>query len=139
MRVRRMPLGTALIQLSRVDEISCMHELSIAIDLIDAATAELERLGSPRVIAVHLKLGRLSGVVKEALAFSFDAAAEGTKLEGARLQIEDVPVAVWCDGCDAERDLPDLARRRCPVCQSRAPQMIRGDELQLLGLEIENT
>ena len=116
-----------------------MHELSIAVDLIEAATTYLDRVESAQVIAVHLKLGPLSGVVKEALAFSFDAAAAGTRLEGARLQIRDVPVAVWCDACDAERDLPDLTRRRCPVCQSPAPHVTRGDELELVGLEIEGT
>ena len=115
-----------------------MHELSIAVDLIDAASTELERLGCARVIAVHLTLGPLSGVVKEALAFSFDAAAAGTRLEGARLQITDVTVAVWCDACNAERDLLDLTRRRCPVCHAPAPRATRGDELQLVGLEIEN-
>jgi hydrogenase nickel incorporation protein HypA/HybF len=115
-----------------------MHELSIAIDLIEAATTELDRLGSVKVIAVHLKLGPLSGIAKEALAFSFDVAAAGTRFEGARLDIENVPVAVWCGACDAERELPDLARRRCPMCQSRTPHVTRGDELQLVGLEIEN-
>jgi hydrogenase nickel incorporation protein HypA/HybF len=99
----------------------------------------MERLGSAHLIAVHLRLGRLSGVVKEALAFSFDAAAVGTRIEGARLQIEDVPVIVWCDACDAERELSDLNRRRCPQCHSPTPHMMRGHELELVGLEIENT
>jgi hydrogenase nickel incorporation protein HypA/HybF len=116
-----------------------MHELSIAVDLIEAASTELERLGPVRVVAVHLKLGPLSGVVKEALAFSFDCAAAGTRLEGTRLQIEDVAVAVWCDTCHAERELPSLSRRRCPTCQSATPRVTRGDELQLVGLEIENS
>src|SRR5687768_13575090 len=103
-----------------------MHELSIAIDLIDAAAAEMERLGSAHLIAVHLRLGRLSGVVKEALVFSFDAAAAGTRIEGARLQIEDVPVIVWCSACDAEWELPDHTRRRCPQCQLPTPHLMRG-------------
>jgi hydrogenase nickel incorporation protein HypA/HybF len=116
-----------------------MHELSIAIDLIEAATTALERLGSVQVIAVHLKLGPLSGVVKESLIFSFDAAATGTPLEGARLHVEDVPVAVWCSACNAERELSDLARRRCPICQSATPTVTRGSELELIGLEIADT
>jgi hydrogenase nickel incorporation protein HypA/HybF len=116
-----------------------MHELSIAVDLIEAATEEMERLGSTHLVAVHLRLGRLSGVEKEALAFSFDAAAAGTTIEGARLQIEDVPVVVWCDACDAERELSDLSRRRCPRCDAPTPHLMRGRELELVGLEIENT
>ena len=116
-----------------------MHELSIAVDLIEAASEEMERLGSIQLVAVHLRLGRLSGVEKEALAFSFDVAAAGTRIQGARLQIEDVPVIVWCDACEAERELSDLSRRRCPHCRAPTPHVIRGRELELVGLEIENT
>lgn len=115
-----------------------MHELSIALDLIEAASTEMTRLGPVHVRAVHLRVGALSGVVKEALLFSFDAAVIGTALEGARLRIDDVPVRVWCDTCDTERDLPDLTRRRCPICQSATPRVTRGHELELVALEIED-
>ena len=115
-----------------------MHELSIALDLIDAASAEIARLGPVHVIAVRLRVGPLAGVVKEALLFSFEVAATGTPLDGVRLKIDDVPVSVWCDTCDAERELLDLTRRRCPTCHSPTPQLVRGNELELLGLEIED-
>ena len=64
-----------------------MHELSIAIDLVEVACAQAERLGAVRVQALHVRVGRLSGVVKEALTFSFDMAAQGSTVEGARLEI----------------------------------------------------
>ena len=115
-----------------------MHELSIAVDLIETASEEVARLGPVRVIAVRLKLGPLSGVVKEALLFSFDVAVSGTPLEGARLDIDDVPVSVWCGRCEAERELADLTRRRCPTCGSPTPRVIRGGELELIGLEIQD-
>src|SRR5688572_30764887 len=115
-----------------------MHELSIALDLIDVASAELARLGSVHVTSVRLRLGALSGVAKDALIFSFDTAVIGTALDGAHLQIDDVPVSVWCDTCDTERDLFDLTRRRCPMCQSPTPRVVRGNELELVALEIED-
>lgn len=115
-----------------------MHELSIALDLIDAVSAKMATLGPVQVTAVRLRLGPLSGVVREALLFSFDTAIVGTPLESARLQIEDVPVSVWCVSCEAERNLSDLAGRRCPACQSPTPQVIRGTELELIGLEIQD-
>jgi hydrogenase nickel incorporation protein HypA/HybF len=115
-----------------------MHELSIALDVIDVASMEMTRLGPVHVLAVHLRVGALSGVVKEALLFSFDAAVIGTALDGARLQIDDVPVSVWCETCESDRDLLDLTRRRCPICQSPTPRVIRGNELELVALEIED-
>jgi hydrogenase nickel incorporation protein HypA/HybF len=68
-----------------------MHELSIAISLIELAQEEAERLGNARVSSVHVKLGCLAGVAKEALLFSYDLACEGTPLEGSELIIEETP------------------------------------------------
>jgi hydrogenase nickel incorporation protein HypA/HybF len=113
-----------------------MHELSIALSLVDVACEEMSRLGPVRVNAVHLRLGALSGVVRDALLFSFEAAAAGTMLEGARLEIQDVPVTVWCRVCAAERSLVRVAYRRCPVCDTMAPEVLRGEELELIGLEV---
>ena len=44
-----------------------MHELSIALSIVEGVEAEAKARGIPRVVAVHLKHGPLSGVVKEAL------------------------------------------------------------------------
>ncbi len=112
-----------------------MHELSIAVSLIDMASEEAERLGV-RVVALHLRLGPLSGVVREALLFSFELAAEGTAIEGARLEIEEVPVVVFCPACDDERPLPSIQDFRCPVCGTPTPEVVRGRELELATMEV---
>lgn len=65
-----------------------MHELSIAMSMIEMAEAEAVARGG-RVTALHLKLGLLSGVAKEALEFSYEIACEGTALEGSQLVIEE--------------------------------------------------
>jgi hydrogenase nickel incorporation protein HypA/HybF len=113
-----------------------MHELSIAVSLVEMAAEETERLGGVRVEALHLKLGPLSGVVRDALLFSFDLAAAGTAIEGARLEIEDVAVAVFCQNCNAERELPSIQHFRCPVCDEPTPDVVRGRELELAALEV---
>jgi hydrogenase nickel incorporation protein HypA/HybF len=66
-----------------------MHELSIALSLVEAACEELPRLGGPRLRAVHVRIGPLSGVAAGALRFSFDVAAAGTAAEGASLEVEE--------------------------------------------------
>jgi hydrogenase nickel incorporation protein HypA/HybF len=113
-----------------------MHELSIAVSLIEMAAEKAEEMGGVRVEALHLRLGPLSGVVKEALLFSFDLAAEGTAIAGARLEIEDVPVVVLCPRCDAERTLPGIQNFHCPVCDTPTPDVVRGRELELTALEV---
>jgi hydrogenase nickel incorporation protein HypA/HybF len=68
-----------------------MHELSIAMSLVDLACEEKLRRDLPEVHAVHLRLGARSGVVQDALTFSFDLAAAGTCIEGAALKIDETP------------------------------------------------
>jgi hydrogenase nickel incorporation protein HypA/HybF len=80
-----------------------MHELSIAMSIVEMAQEEAERRGSAHVQAVHLRLGQLSGVVKEALLSSYEMACQATPLEGSQLLIEEVPVEVFCPKCEAPR------------------------------------
>jgi hydrogenase nickel incorporation protein HypA/HybF len=66
-----------------------MHELSIANALVELACEEAEHRGLHRVQALHIRIGPLAGIVKEALLFSFDLAAAGTAIEGARLEVQE--------------------------------------------------
>ena len=65
-----------------------MHELSIAVSLVDAICEELPKLGDVSIRSVRIRVGALSGVVPDALTFAFDVAADGSRVAGARLDIE---------------------------------------------------
>ncbi len=114
-----------------------MHELSIALSLIDAATEEAARHGAATVRAVHLRLGPLSGVEKEALLFSYGLAAEETPLAGSQLVIEDSPVLIFCAPCGERRAIRSLQSFHCAVCGAAAADVVQGRELEVIGLEIE--
>ena len=114
-----------------------MHELSIALGIVDVAAGEADRRGG-RVAVVHLRLGPLSGVVPDALRSAFELAREQEPaLAAAELAIEDVPVAARCPACAAERavSFPEL---RCPECGTPTPEVVRGRELEVFALEIES-
>lgn len=112
-----------------------MHELSIAMALVEMATEKLESLGDVAVDALHLRLGPLAGVVKEALVFSFEMAAAGTPVEGARLEIKDVPLVIRCAGC-GDQEIPTMQSFRCPICDAPSGTIVQGRELELAALEI---
>lgn len=114
-----------------------MHELSIAHGIVDVAVAEARRIGAVRVTAVHVAVGRLSGIEAGALTFCYDIATAGTPLDGSRLAIEDVPISVFCKPCNAEKALPGVNRFRCPDCQTPSGDIRRGRELELTHLEVE--
>lgn len=116
-----------------------MHELSMAQSLVDVACSQLERSGwrpgAERVSAVHVRVGALSGVVADALVSAYDIAIQGTELEGSKLVAEMTDLVVWCDTCRSEQTLSDFVRK-CPVCGSATPQVVRGTELELASIEV---
>src|SRR3954468_4132986 len=113
-----------------------MHELSIAMAVVDMAAEEAGRRGGGRVAAVHLKFGPLSGVVPAALRSAFELAREQEPpLAAADLVIEEVPVAAFCPACAAERAVP-FPELRCPACGTPTPDVVRGRELEVVALEI---
>jgi hydrogenase nickel incorporation protein HypA/HybF len=114
-----------------------MHELSIALSLIDAAAEEADRRGGLTVRVIHLRLGTLSGVEAGALASAFELAIGGSAIDGAELVIESVPVIVFCPSCRAERALPTLQRFACPACDAPTPTVVRGKELEITALEVD--
>ncbi len=114
-----------------------MHELSIAMSMVEMAAEEAAGRGGVQVCAIHLRLGPLSGVVKDALLFSYDVACAGTPLEGSRLVIEDVPVVVFCTACAEERTLASVQRFFCPACGTPTSQVVSGKELEVVALEIQ--
>ncbi|HMB91177.1 MAG TPA: hydrogenase maturation nickel metallochaperone HypA [Rhodothermales bacterium] len=115
-----------------------MHELSIAINLVEYVSEEAAQAGWERVSAVHLKIGPLSGVVSDALLFSFEVAAAGTVLEAARLIIEDVPIIAFCPTCQTEQSLPDTFSLACPVCDTPTPDIRQGREMEVTALEVHS-
>lgn len=114
-----------------------MHELSIAMGIVDAALEESQSRGV-QVKAVHLRLGVLSGVVKDALLFSYEVACHDTFLAGSQLIIEEVPVVVFCARCEERRMLTSMQSFCCPVCGGPAGDVVQGREIEVFALELED-
>lgn len=108
-----------------------MHELAITESVVAAVT---EHVGAARVIRVQLLIGKLSGVVPDAVRFCFDVCAQGTRLDGARLDIVEVPGTAQCRDCRADVELHD-AIALCG-CGSANLQVLGGQELRITEVEV---
>ncbi len=115
-----------------------MHELSIALSILDIAAEERERCGGGRVAAIHLRLGPLSGVVKEALLSAYELAREGSDMATAELLIEDMPLVGYCPACAGPRTLESPQLLCCPTCGTATPEIVGGRELEVRALEVES-
>ena len=85
-----------------------MHELSITRNIVAIVS---DAANGRRVRRVTLEVGKLSGVVPDALAFCFDVATQGTALEGAALDINEIEGRARCLDCGAEFPTATLVRR----------------------------
>ncbi len=113
-----------------------MHELSIALSIIEGVEHEMAHRAGRRVSAVHLKLGPLSGVVRDALVFAYNVACDGTPLEGSALEIEEIPIIVFCEHCQRERPAVSFQRLCCDTCGTPSTEIRSGSELEVFALEL---
>ncbi|HEY4904067.1 MAG TPA: hydrogenase maturation nickel metallochaperone HypA [Candidatus Sulfotelmatobacter sp.] len=113
-----------------------MHELSIAMSIVELAEEEAVRRGV-QITAIHLRLGALSGVVKEALLASYEMACDDSPLKGSRLVVEDVPVIIFCPSCQMQRPISSIQLFCCAECGTPTSEILQGKEIEVVALEIE--
>ena len=112
-----------------------MHEFSIMESALELAGKNTRDAGATQIHRLVLRVGKLSGVVPEALRFAFDALKPGSLAAAAELQIEEVPTVCWCADCAAEFEAADL-KYECPRCHQPSGDLRRGKEMELASLEI---
>jgi len=110
-----------------------MHELGISRNIVAIVG---EAAAGRRVRRVTLEIGKLSGVMPDALAFSFDLVAQGTPLEGAALEIRQIEGRARCAACGAEFAAPSFLTP-C-ACGSRRLAHLAGEELNIKSMELED-
>lgn len=115
-----------------------MHELSVAIRIVQALDEELAGEEDGLVVSsVSIQVGTLTGLVPEALQFSWDLATEGSLLGGSKLDIQVVDAVGYCPQCRVEQPLTNLQSMRCPVCRTPISQITGGSDLEILTVEVE--
>jgi hydrogenase nickel incorporation protein HypA/HybF len=111
-----------------------MHEMSVAVAMVEQVTETPAAAASGTVSAVRLRLGELAGVVADSLRFCFSLACAGTVLDGAELLIDHVPGRARCTPCGAEWATGMPPQLCCPQCEGGSAELVSGRELQIVGL-----
>lgn len=113
-----------------------MHELAITESVVTGVCEHLEQAGraGSRVTRVVLEIGRLSGVVPDAIRFCFDVCTQRTPLEGAGLEIVAVEGVARCRSCGMESQPRDLLAL-CG-CGSGDLEIRSGRELRVREVEV---
>ena len=109
-----------------------MHEFGITQNIVAIVT---ENAKGAKVQRVSLEIGKLSAIMPDAIRFCFDICTQGTILEGATLEILEIPGLGRCRQCGAEIFLDKLFG----ICNCGSVQLdlITGEELKIKEIEIE--
>ena len=113
-----------------------MHELSIAISIVDTVIKQAEAASATRVSEVHLDIGVCSGIEFESLEFSLGVATRDTLLEKTAFMINRVEPVAECPACNHLYS-PERVFSHCPECNQPGIRMIKGTELQIKSLLVE--
>ena len=113
-----------------------MHELGIAQNILEIVQQSVPEEQAPDVKWIRIRIGQLSGIVPDALSFSFEVITSGTELEGARLVMETIPLRGWCRKCEKEFEIKEYAFE-CPFCSSPDIDTISGQDLSIVDMEVD--
>jgi hydrogenase nickel incorporation protein HypA/HybF len=114
-----------------------LHELAIALSVLDIVNATCDAQGLTGVRVVRVRVGAAAGLDAEALRFAFDCSKPDTAAAGADLEIEAVPIGGHCDGCGEQFDSVERYVLACPRCGGASFRITRGGELEVVDLEVD--
>ena len=114
-----------------------MHELAVTQGILDIAVKEAEKVGGRKVTRINIKLGALSGMVPACIQEYYDIISEDTPAYKARLEFDIVPAVIKCNECGSESEIARY-RLRCPVCDANKVELIRGREMYIDSMEVED-
>ena len=113
-----------------------MHELGIMERTLKIAIDNAQQENAHKINKIVMNIGKLSGVVPEALEFAFDVVIKNTIAENATLKINTIPVVCYCTCCQ-ENFSPSEWFFECPNCHQFSNNILQGKEIELISVEIE--
>ena len=114
-----------------------MHELSLAMAIVEMAVGEAEKNDTGPVQEIELEVGALSGVDTDALEFALSLAVKDTYLEHATVKIFVIAGSGWCNQCGLSFVMEDVLTT-CPGCNMPAGKILGGEELRIVSLVVDD-
>jgi hydrogenase nickel incorporation protein HypA/HybF len=112
-----------------------MHEVGIMQSTLDIAMEWAQRQGAERIERLGMRVGALSGVVPDALQFAFEVLKQDTVAETAVLELEYIPLRIYCTTCDREF-ASDGFSHMCIECGGFDTEVRQGRELEIMYVEL---
>jgi hydrogenase nickel incorporation protein HypA/HybF len=115
-----------------------MHEGHFTEQIVQGILAEAEKHPGARVRRIHVKVGDTYHLQTESVLTHFQSQIPGTRLEGAVLELEEVPLTVKCRACGREGGVEDHHLPSCPACHSLEVTILTGNTVTIESIELES-
>ncbi len=113
-----------------------MHEYSIVQSLLNSCEDNVKQNNASKVTKVVVKIGVLSGVEPDLLDVAFNTFKENTICHDAVFILNIQKVIINCKNCNSTSTL-EKHEYSCPTCQSIEVEIIDGEDMYLMQLELE--
>ena len=113
-----------------------MHELAVTQSVLEIAIENAKKAEAKKIIAINLQIGQLASLVDDSIQFYWDILSEGTIAIGAQLNIDRIPTRMRCFDCGTVfQPIPDSFD--CPNCKGYRVQVVQGDEMKIVSIDVE--
>lgn len=115
-----------------------MHEISLVRNIFNTLKKEYSDLDMNSIKKIHLQAGILSGVEPLLIQNAFEAvtSTENPEFKNCVLAVEVIPVIVNCSVCGLDSEIKNY-KFICSHCQSPCNNIIKGNELNISAIEVD--
>lgn len=112
-----------------------MHELSIALSIVNLAVQEAKNNGNSKLSELEIEVGELAGVDINGLDFSLGIILKSSRMDVSH-KIHTISPLSHCNIC--KKDFKTLRKyTSCPFCGSENTRLTKGSELRLKSIVVE--
>jgi len=113
-----------------------MHEMTIAMNIVDIVCQKANEEKAYKINSVELEIGDLSGIMIDSLNFCFEAACKNTIANGAELNINEIEARAFCKSCKKKFKM-ESDFSPCPNCDDFNFEIVTGKELLIKSFNID--
>ncbi|MFW5799296.1 MAG: hydrogenase maturation nickel metallochaperone HypA [Spirochaetota bacterium] len=114
-----------------------MHELSIALNILNSLQRYAVENNIKEISEISLKIGKMQAVVPDSLEFLYNMAKEEFDYaKDSKIRMNFVDIKAKCDICD-EVFTMEMLNLICPNNPEHSLHIIEGNELVIESIEVE--
>jgi hydrogenase nickel incorporation protein HypA/HybF len=114
-----------------------MDEREIANHVFAVVDQAAYQNSAMKILGIHLEIGGRRIFDHDRLQAAFNEVTRGTVAEGAHLFVKVLPVRHHCQNCGHDFNA-GRAESPCPKCTHPHTELIGGEELRLLDMELDD-